>query len=213
MRRMIGFCVIVGAVLGVGPATQADITGIALGTGAPPATLGPYTMTPFPLDSRPLYEWVTSVPSPDPPVPGTVEFSISMSHRRIGSGWATWSHGYTGDVYFTGYGPTSVTLTTPSLTGAFYLYAEPNPFQTWTITATAQDGTSVSQDVAGYAGAAGYGFYATGGDSIASIQVDYAGGSGFAIGEFGTALVPVPGAVMLGMLGLGAAGWKLRKYA
>jgi len=30
---------------------------------------------------------------------------------------------------------------------------------------------------------------------------------------FHISLVPVPGAVLLGLLGLGAAGWKLRKFA
>jgi len=31
--------------------------------------------------------------------------------------------------------------------------------------------------------------------------------------DFHVSLVPVPAAVILGMLGLGAAGWKLRKFA
>ena len=159
---------------------QADIVGVSLGTDAPPGVLGPYAMTPFPVDPQ-----GSSVTSVDSPLGGTVDFFISMTHLTVGSGWATWSHGYTGDVYFTGYYSSSVTLTLPSSTGAFYLYGEPNPFAWYLITATAQDGTSVTQLVDGYYGAAGYGFYGTGGDVIVSIQVDYFGYSGFAVGEFG----------------------------
>jgi hypothetical protein len=115
-------------------------------------------------------------------------------------------------VYFTG-GASSVMLSLPSQTSAFYLYAEPNPFATYDITITAQDGTSVVQSVNGSYGACGYGFYGTDGDVISSLQVNYTGDNGFAIGEFGIAgsVVPVPGAVLLGMLGLSVAGVKLRR--
>jgi hypothetical protein len=203
MKKLIMICALAMLIV-TASNVQAGITGVALGTGAPPATLGPYTMTPFPLD--PQGSPVTSVASP---LGGTVDFGASLAHYTVGAGWATWSHGYTGDVY---HEPgTSVTLTLPSLTGAFYLYAEPNPFSIWKITATAQDGTAVSQDVDGYAGAAGYGFYGTGGSLISSIQVDYAGTLGFAIGEFGVAAIPAPGAIVLGGIGVGLIGWLRRR--
>lgn len=38
-------------------------------------------------------------------------------------------------------------------------------------------------------------------------------GNGFVVAQDMLYLVPVPGAVLLGILGLGVAGWKLRKYA
>jgi len=69
---------------------------------------------------------------------------------------------------------------------AFYLYAEPNPFAEYTITAYAQDGTSSpSITVDGYAGAQYFGFYATGSETIATITVTSS--IDFAIGEFGIA--------------------------
>src|SRR5918911_361832 len=128
--------------IGAGTATAAGTITFSpgLGTGAPPATLGPYTMTPFPADPQALFADVTSVAGPK----GNITFSYPVNHRRAGSyttGWLTWSHGYTGDVYYTN-GGTSIELTLPSGTSAFYLYAEPNPFSLYTISASAQDGTT-----------------------------------------------------------------------
>jgi len=170
------------------------------GTAAPPPTLGSYTMTAFPPDPQPLSVDVTSVASP---LGGDVDFSIPLSHRVIGSGWATWSHGYTGDVYFTNFAP-DVTLTLPTDTGAFYFYVEPNTFSDFEFEATAQDGTSSGTIlINGSSGAKYFGFYGTGGDTVDTISVvnTDGGASGFAIGEFGIALVPEPAS--LGLLALG----------
>jgi Ca2+-binding RTX toxin-like protein len=152
------------------------------GTGPPPATLGPYVMTPFGLDPRPLFVNVNDVPGPT----GPVTFNHPLDHRRIGSGWATWSHGYTGDVYFDP--GQSVVLTLPPGTVAFYFYAEPNVFSVFNITATAQDGTTSGPiPVSGSAGARYFGFYTTD-TTIATITITVQAGSlGFAIGEFGIA--------------------------
>lgn len=64
------------------------------GTAAPPPTLGPYSMTPFPADGQPTGP-VTAVAGPT----GPLGFDQSVDHTTVGAGWATWSHGYTGDVY------------------------------------------------------------------------------------------------------------------
>jgi hypothetical protein len=153
------------------------------GTGAPPSTLGPYTMTPFGLDPQPLNTGpvVTSVDDPA----GTIGFSPALNHSRVGNGWATWSHGYTGDVYWTGTSST-ITITLPSGTTAFYLYAEPNTRSPFNVTATAQDGTTSNPIlVDGNGGARYFGFYGTGGATLASITITTDDTTGLGVGEFG----------------------------
>ncbi|OHB75070.1 MAG: hypothetical protein A2W31_04885 [Planctomycetes bacterium RBG_16_64_10] len=179
---------------------SANIVFTDLGTAAPPASLGGFAMTPFPDDLRDNGTSVTSVASP---LGGTVDFSLALVLTEVGSGWATWSHGYTGDVYFD-VQASSVTMTLPAQTAAFYFYAEPNLFDLFTIEAVADDGTTSGPiDVQGQAGANGYGFHGTLGTKIASIAVTVEQGSfGFAVGEFGIA-IPTPSAVLLGLLGLG----------
>jgi hypothetical protein len=151
------------------------------GTAAPPATLGPYTMTAFGPDGRPDNTTVSDVPDPA----GTIGFSPSLTHTHVGpAGWQTWSHGYTGDVYFTG--GTTITISLPAGTKAFYFYAEPQQFAVFSVEATAQDGTTSGPvPVQGNSGARYFGFYATGSATLASITVTTADPTGFAVGEFG----------------------------
>jgi hypothetical protein len=164
---------------------MASIQGQQLGTAAPPATLGGFSMTPFGPDPSALFSNVTQVASP---LGGTVDFSNPVNHRKIGMGWATWSHGYLGDVYYTN-GLTSISFDLPASTGAFYFYAEPNPFQTFLFTATTDSGTQLQAMISGQAAAAGFGFYTDASDTIASISVSST--VDFAIGEFGIAQVSV----------------------
>jgi hypothetical protein len=107
-------------------AARASISGEARGTDAPEATLGPYTMTPFPEDTRPTIPnpYVTSVESP---LGGIVDFSSEVMHFTIPT-WPNWSHGYDGGVYWTTTtNVSSVELTLPAQTVAFYFYAQPGP--------------------------------------------------------------------------------------
>ena len=119
--------------------------------------------------------------------------------------WATWSNGYTGDVYWTGDGVNSVSISLPSGTSAFYFYAQPQNAGVHTITAVAFDGISeietISQDVEGDSGASYYGFYGTEGTLITEITV-YGGTIDFAIGEFGISIIPAPEAFLLCNVGL-----------
>ncbi len=153
------------------------------GTGAPPSTLGSCSMAAFAPDTRPLGTAVSSVATP---VGGSVTFSVPLVHQRVGQGWATWSNHYTGDVYvITNTSP--VTLTLPSNTFAFYFYAEPDIFNLFTVTATAQDGTSSGAvSVQGDSGAKYFGFYTTlSSNPILSVAVSTTDTTGMAIGEFG----------------------------
>ena len=142
-------------------------------------------MTPVPYPGAPSCTGVM----PPLPVPGGGGIGIAPvdpSSRCIGSGWASWSHGYTGDVYYTG-GATSQTLTLPSGTKAVYFYVEPNPFSVQNFEAIAQPcgvSTGVFQ-ADGSSGATYVGFYATGSNFIESITINCA--TDFAVGEFGWA--------------------------
>jgi hypothetical protein len=153
------------------------------GTGAPPATLGTFSMTPFGTDSQ-AAGCTSSVSGPR----GTVGFSQALKHDKVGVSWATWSNGYTGDVYANDGNCSavgSVTINLPALTYAFYFYAEPVLFGNHTITATTNDGTtSGAVTVNGNGGAKYFGFYSPG-FAITSITISSPDPGGFAIGEFG----------------------------
>jgi hypothetical protein len=192
--------------LAIGQSTaHGGLMAVDLGTAAPPGTLGPYTMTPFPGDGRPLFTSVTSVPSP---LGGNVGFSIPLDHRKVGIGWATWSHGYAGDVYYTR-GANTVTLTMAGDTGAFYFYAEPNPFGKYDITAQAGNNTILTLNVDGNSGARGFGFYADPGQTLTAITISST--VDFAIGEFGVAHKQTPEPTTLALAGL--AGLTLGGYS
>lgn len=162
----------------------------SLGTAAPPTTLGGLPMTPFVQQGNCDSPLITTIPGC--PIPGSLTVSPGLYPNFIGCGWATWSHGYTGDVY-TDYAATTVTLTLPPGTTAFYLYAEPDPFAIWSITVTTNSGaTSGAIPVDGSGGAAGFGFYTNAADTIATITIS--SGVDFAIGEFGISNAVVAGA-------------------
>ncbi len=135
---------------------------------------------------------------------GDLLFDASHSLRWIGSGWATWSHGYTGEVFYNN-GLYDTGYSMPGGVGAFDAYIEPNPFseQYFTITGYGSDGSSTTIDVVahGSAGASHFGFYTTGGEELDYIMIS--GSADWAIGEFRLAAVPAPGALALfGLLGL-----------
>ena len=151
---------------------------------APPATLGPYTMTPFPPDLRPEGA-VTTVPAPS----GELVFSTTASHRTVGYSWGSWGHGYAGDVYyFTGALEASLTL--PANTRAFYLYIDGNSYFTEEVYAIV-DGVTYTLPGGGYDGATYFGFYSLD-EPITSVTYGGATTGGVCIGEFGIYTGPAP---------------------
>jgi hypothetical protein len=160
---------------------------LSVGQAPPPPTLCYQEMTPFPPDPRPLLEDVTDIPSPCP-IPGVIGLDPPLSQRRIGAGWMAWSHGYTGDVYYTN-GGTSVTLTMPPATIAVYFYVEQNNSSSQLFQALV-NGTVLSEPVCSpttQGGAVYIGVCGTAASPIETIEVTCINGDSFAIGDIGLA--------------------------
>ena len=140
---------------------SAQITAVNLGTGNPPTTLGGYTM----------------IPDPSPSIQG------ADYEAYIGSGWATWGQGYTGQV-FTSFESSSLVLDLQGVSAVDF-YEEPNQFSDFYMTASDNTGASVTTLINGNAGSSGVGFYTTvPGTFVTQIAVTCTDPTGFAIGEF-----------------------------
>lgn len=173
---------VVAAALTAGPA-DAAVVFANLGTGAPPATVGTYAVTPYNLTPQAAIPNGTNVSViPGSPVAPDTTTSPQVQKRSVGDGWKTWSHGYRGPVFFS---VSSVTLTTAAAK-AFYVYVEPNALGGVSVTVTTNSGgTSGPILVQGSDGATGFGFYTTAGESIASVAITANNVEGFAFAELG----------------------------
>ena len=203
----------------ISTASAGVVLDLSPSNGVPPATLGPYQMTLFPLNDSdpPPGSLVTSVSSP---LGGSVGFSSGLQHLRTDpSGgynvWnpsVNWGNGYNGDVYYanpiTGF-PLGVQL--PPGTKGFYFYIQPQPIVGFTnhgflFTVFGADGispvlsTSFNLDQTKDAQYVGI-FSDTPSDGVGRLAIQNP--SGYAIGEFGIAVVPEPGTLtVLGMMGI-----------
>ncbi len=179
------------------PSGQAAPRGVGFdgspGTDAPPATLGGFPMTPFPDNPAALGTVVTTAAAPNPPCEGDITFDPAMQLQAIGTGWNTWSHDYAGQVYIPeAYAEiTTLLITMPANTCAFYLYVEPNNYEAHEITCIANEGladevSSGPVAVTGSAGATYFGFFSDATSHIETVRVNaVVGAQGFAVGEFG----------------------------
>ncbi len=115
---------------------------------------------------------------------GNVNLNPAHMNLFIGAGWASWSHGYTGEVFWT-QGSTTTTINMPSGVGAYDCYIEPNPFavHSFTVTGTASDASDVTIIVTadGSGGASHFGFYSTGSCCLTSVTIT--GAVDWAMGE------------------------------
>jgi len=181
---------------------SAQVTGVNIGTGLPPATLGGYTMNPF-----------------DPgAIAGAFQANLVDGSDDLGGGlytsepnWATWGQDYTGNVYGTYSGfRNSIQLNLSGHVEAVDFYEEPDIFNTFSVTATDSSGASVTTLINGFFGSAGIGFYedVAGGPYLTKIVVTCdAAAYGEAIGEFG-----INGGTLSGVL-LPDGGWTLALMA
>ena len=136
---------------------------------------------------------------------GTLGFDNPVEIDVVGSGWSSWSHGYTGPVYWSM--TNALNLTLPANTQAFYMYVEPNlrdffefEFTSGTTTAILNiNGNAMAQYIGVYIDDP---FASLTGVSITQTTAD---SDGFAVGEFATNTnghVP-DGGSSIALLGLG----------
>ena len=164
-------------------------------------------MQAFPKEMRPEFDTVSDAAAPGG---GTLSFvnpagqaPAPMELDYVGSGWATWSHGYTGPAYYTLSDRLSLVL--PADTQAFYFYIQPAIKAFFEFTVDAQ-GIMTTLNINGNAGAQYVGIYI---DDIASslqgVSILQPNGlaDGLAVGEFAVDgdinVIPEPG----NLLGLG----------
>jgi len=189
------------AALAAAPAAQAALTFVGSpGAGAPPATLGEYTMVPSPQDTGTDGAVVSSAPATPT---SSFSFDNPMLLYSIGPSWnsSDWAGGtYAGRVYDSQGATETVTLASPS--NAVYFYATPDQVGSYDMaaTATGTNGTTVSSNPIKVtelpAGAATpsaqfFGFYGTGGEQVQSITISLVDTTvslhDFAIGDFALA--------------------------
>ena len=111
---------------------------------------------------------------------GSFTSSTPLQILQIGSGWATWPGGYTGQV-LSSQGGSSITIR-PAGIGALGFQVEPNAFANYNVTVTLATGQTLTDQVNGRAGAQFFGYY---GLNVTSVTVSSDPASnGFAIGNF-----------------------------
>jgi hypothetical protein len=212
-RKFIHRAMVLLAVVGFAPGVRAaSIVAVNGGSGAPPTTLGGYTMTPFGTDSTNALGSFTTT-SIAAPSGGFITFDVAQRHFQ----GINFGNGYSGDSYLSPTGAENLTITLPTNTGAFYFDALPNQQTILSVTATAQDGTTLIETLNGVSGSlapGNFGFYGTGNSRISSIHITAS--SELLVGEFGIAAggaqaAPLPstfwgGAILLG--GLGLVQWR-----
>lgn len=174
------------------------------GWDVPPANLGGWIMTQYDnVDPLVPVGNQTDIAHSDIFSTHTTMFSVESSHFQVTNGWATWSGGYTGSVYYPN-GDSSLTLTPSAGTVAYSLFFEPDAFEDHDFEVTAFDNlggfATVNTVTNGNAGATWAGFWTDGATTITSIRI--VTDAAFATGRFGYA-VPAPGAIaLLGLTGL-----------
>ena len=187
----------IAVTVGAGTAAAANPLVVAVtspGTATPPNFLGPYFMRSLPTTDPNVSEFSTTCGL------DVISWVPCANLRYIGSGWATWSHGYTGSVYFLQGAGDIATINLPSNTNAFSFDIESNNFNptapatafTFVVDASGSGapGTTTAVTVApnGTSSARYVGFYSKApskANLIQALKITCLGGcNGFAVGEF-----------------------------
>ena len=189
----------IAVTVGAGAAAAANplvVANVAPGIGTPLSTLGGYPMRSLPTDNLGAPEFSTFCAL------DVISWLPCASARMIGSGWATWSHGYGGFVYFlssTAQGDIA-TINLPWNTNAFSFDIESNNFNptapatqfTYVVDASGSGAPGITTAVTvapnGSSNARYVGFYSKApskANLIQSLKITCLGKcNGFAIGEF-----------------------------
>ncbi len=193
--RSLGFSAVLGAALFASAAADASVATYTDKSQWTADVSGPITNT---TTDPNVGSTTSSITLDDGTVIG---LDRSLSVVTIGSGWATWSGGYTGVVY-TDYNSTSIGATVTPVT-ALGFEIEPDPFDLIEISLTLVDGSVITQNVQGDSGAAFYGWIGTGITSFTiSSREDFAFGNFYTAG----AAAPTPEPLTLSLMGAGLAG-------
>ncbi|MCX6878472.1 MAG: PEP-CTERM sorting domain-containing protein [Verrucomicrobia bacterium] len=207
MKRLTCHCGLLLTAMAVMPCAAATINVVTSpGSAAPPVMLGMYEMRAFPLDLRAEDTDASSAvcwrdPAVVPPaaVGDTLRFNIAKV-ADIGAGWATWSHGYTGKVYFRD--ADDLYMIMPLGIQAFYMYVEPNIAGSFEIRVESE---SVFETVTinALGGAQYFGVWTQPDRQLTGLSIKQITGTsgGFAIGEFANN-IPEPAALTLGAISL-----------
>lgn len=185
-----------------GVLTLIDISGV------PPSSLGPYAVQVSTDDPRPVG---TEVPGTSSPL--EIGFDRPTTVLGIGQGWTSWSHGFSGSVY---YAPgTELVLVPPPQTVALGLTIQPNLMGIFSFQVTA-DGRSTSVEINGDGGAQFVGFWSDNqAEPLRYLRIwDVKGtAEGFAIAELAICVIPEPAAFphVLGVAGVAWVMWFRRR--
>ena len=139
---------------------------------------------------------------------GTVlSFAQPLQVQTLGTGWATWCCGYTGNILESyGTGTWSSEFWSISPVQGFGMFIEPDPFGVLAITLSLSNGDTVTQNVDGNGGAAFFGWV---GGGVTGLTISSS--ADFAEGDFFSSTPEPAYGIPVGSFLAGLVLWQLRQ--